>query len=40
MATIADLHGIKQLLLEESGTLIKRTDEEVYTCDLTCYLMS
>ncbi|XP_042025911.1 probable amino-acid acetyltransferase NAGS1, chloroplastic isoform X1 [Salvia splendens] len=31
MATVADLHGIKQLLLplEESGTLIKRTEEEL-----------
>ncbi|CAA0841062.1 Probable amino-acid acetyltransferase NAGS2-chloroplastic [Striga hermonthica] len=30
-ATISDLHGIQQLLLplEESGTLIKRTDEEL-----------
>lgn len=40
MATIADLNGIKQLLLplEESGTLIKRTEEEVYTYDLACFL--
>ncbi|KAL1538493.1 putative amino-acid acetyltransferase nags1, chloroplastic [Salvia divinorum] len=31
IATVADLHGIKQLLLplEESGTLIKRTEEEL-----------
>lgn len=31
MATFTDLHGIKQLLLplEESGTLINRTKEEV-----------
>lgn len=41
MATVADLHGIKQLLLplEESGTLIKRTEEEVCTCDLAYYLI-
>lgn len=40
MATVSDLHGVKQLLLplEESGTLIKRTEEEVYTSDLACYL--
>ncbi|GFP90297.1 probable amino-acid acetyltransferase nags1 chloroplastic [Phtheirospermum japonicum] len=31
MATVADIHGIKRLLLplEESGTLIKRTEEEL-----------
>lgn len=39
VATVADLYGVKQLLLplEESGTLIKRTEQEVYTCDLACY---
>lgn len=35
MATVADLPGIKQLLqpLEESGTLIRRTKEEVCSCN-------
>lgn len=31
MATVADLSGIRQIIkpLEESGTLVQRTDEEV-----------
>lgn len=41
-AGVTDLHGIKQLLLplEESGTLIKRTEEEVYTRDVTLYFVN
>ena len=33
MARVTDLPGIKQIIqpLEESGTLIRRTDEEVCT---------
>lgn len=39
MARVTDLQGIKQILLplEESGNLVKRTQEEVCTCDLACY---
>lgn len=38
MAKVTDLHSIKQLLLplEESGTLIKRTEEQVYSLSV-CY---
>ena len=33
MATVTDLSGIRQIIepLEEAGTLIRRTDEEVCT---------
>lgn len=39
MARVTDLQGIKQILLplEESGNLVKRTQEEVCTCVLACY---
>lgn len=34
MARVADLAGIRQIIqpLEESGTLVRRTDEEVRSC--------
>lgn len=36
MARVTDLAGIRQIIqpLEESGTLVRRTDEEVRSCSV------
>lgn len=42
MAKVTDIAGIKQIIkpLEESGTLVRRSDEEVCTALLDFYLAS